>query len=271
MFLGYGVGVIFDSVVKPYLYKEIVDSFTSGNPPEVILHQVTHFAVIICFVIVLYIVAFRTGDYATTYFESNVMKELHDTTFNRLLAHSYNFFSNNFSGSIVAKAKRFSRSFETFTDTVSFQIWFSGVSMAGILTVLFIEAPIIAIVFLVWSLVYIGITFLFIRKKIIMDMEEASADSSVTGQLSDAILNILNIKIFGSSKREQKLFEEATHAQEQKRRRAWYFGNKQNIVQGALMAILQMILLFFEYPLVVQGSYFRGHDRVGAGVYIRSF
>ncbi len=254
MFLGYGLGVIGDGIIKPYMYKQIIDALTSGNPPEVILQTALRLGLIISVVIVLYVIAFRVGDYATSYFESNVMKELNNSTFNRLLKHSYNFFSNNFSGSIVAKAKRFSKSFETFTDTVNFQIWFSLISMVGILTVLFIEVPVIAAVFLIWCLIYIGVTFLFIRKKIKMDIEESSADSSVTGVLADSILNILNIKIFASAKKEQNLFESVTSFQEKKRRKAWYFGNKQNIAQGALMATLQILIIFLNIYLWYKGA-----------------
>ena len=51
MFAGYGVGVVLDTVVKPYFYKEIVDAFTSGHTPDVILHQVTFLAFKICIII----------------------------------------------------------------------------------------------------------------------------------------------------------------------------------------------------------------------------
>ena len=266
MFAGYGVGVVLDTVVKPYFYKEIVDAFTSGHTPDVILHQVTFLAFKICIIIATYVVAFRIGDFATSYFESKVMKELNDTAFRRLLCHSYHFFSNNFSGSIVAKAKRFSKSFETWVDVVSFQIWFSFISMTGILAVLFIESPAIASIFLVWTLVYIGITFIFIRKKIGMDMDEASADSHVTGQLADSILNILNIKIFGTSTKEQNLFEDVTMIQEQKRLKAWYFGNTQNIAQGTLMGVLQIIILFLYIHL-----WYVGLISVGTIVLIQAY
>ena len=244
VFIGYGIGVLLDTVAKPFIYKEIIDAFTSNTAPEAILHRVTTLAILLCFIIVFYVASFRVGDYATSYFESRVMKELHDMTFDGLLDHSYHFFSSNFSGSIVAKAKRFSKSFETFFDVIGFQVWFSIVGLTGVIVVLFVEAPVIAAVFLVWSVIYIFITFLFIRKKMVLDQEEASADSLVTGRLSDAILNILNIKIFGSRQREQQNFESVTASEEKKRRHAWYFGNMQNLAQAILMGALQIAIVF---------------------------
>lgn len=249
VFVAYAIGVSLDAVIKPYIYKLIIDVFISGNSSDLIVEQVTKLAIIMCFIIITYVIAFRTGDFANAYFESKVMKDLHDTTFNNLLTHSYHFFSSNFSGSIVAKAKRFSRSFETFFDVVGFQVWFSFVSLIGILVVLFIQAPIIATVFLVWSIIYIFITLFFISKKVPLDQEESAADSLVTGKLADAILNILNIKIFSKGKVEQNNFEKVTADEEKKRRRAWNFGNMQNLAQAVLMSILQAGILFLNIHL----------------------
>ena len=182
------------------------------------------------------------------------MKRLYDSTFENLLKHSYHFFSNNFSGSIIAKSKRFVKQFETFTDILSFQIWFSIVILIGVLFIFFFKSPLLAYIFLGWSVLYILITFLFIRKKIYYDTQEAAADSLVTARLSDAILNILNIKIFSSDKKEEKSFAIVTADEENKRRKAWYFGNFQNLVQAAMMAILQVVVLFVSIRLWYLGE-----------------
>ena len=196
IFFTYGVGAIFDSIIKPLIFGKMIDVFSSGFGRDVILQQAIYFLLLTAIVIVIHNIAFRAGDYATSYFESKVMKRLYDSTFENLLKHSYHFFSNNFSGSIIAKSKRFVKQFETFTDILSFQIWFSIVILIGVLFILFFKSPVLAYIFLGWSVLYILITFLFIRKKIYYDTQEAAADSLVTARLSDAILNILNIKIF---------------------------------------------------------------------------
>ena len=244
MFLGYAVGIIFDSILKPLVFKSIIDLFSSNVSRDLILNQALHYFLIICVIVLIHNVGFRVGDFATSRFESKVMKRLYDFTFEQLMKHSYHFFSNNFSGSIIAKSRRFTRSFETLTDIVSFQIWFSFITLSGILIILFFKIPILAYIFLVWSVFYILVTFLFIRKKIFYDIEEAAADSLVTGRFSDAIMNILNIKIFSSDKKEELNFKLVTNDEEKKRRKAWYFGNFQNIAQSTMMATLQITVLF---------------------------
>lgn len=249
VFSGYAVGVAFDSILRPYIYKELIDALTSGGDMKVIIERAMFLWFLLCGSVILHNIGYRMGDYANSYFQSNIMKELHDEAFRRLLRHSYHFFSNNFSGSIVAKAKRFTRSFETFVDVVSYQLWFSLLVLAGIIVVLFIKAPVLAWIFLAWTVMYIFITGLFIRKKIGYDLSEAEADSSVTARLADSILNILNIKMFGADKQERKNFQVVTTDEEQKRRRAWNYGNFQYAVQACLMGILQVSVIFLSIRL----------------------
>jgi ATP-binding cassette subfamily B protein len=252
--LAYAVGAIADDIIKPLIFKSIIDLFSSGMARNLVLNKVMYFSVIVCAIIIVQNAGYRIGDYLTAYFESKVMKRLYDFAFNRLLEHSYRFFSNNFSGSLIAKAKRFSKQFETLTDIVTFQIWFSVVILTGILFVLFLKVPILAYIFLGWAVLYVVITILFIRKKMIYDTEEAAADSLVTGLFSDAITNILNIKIFSSNKNEENNFKIITGDEEIKRRKAWYFANYQNMVQGFMMASLQILVLYINIHLWYVGK-----------------
>lgn len=266
VFIGYGAGILFSLIFKPYIYKEIVDVLISSGPRDQILAQALHLGGIIVISIVIYTLGYRIGEYASSYFQSNVMKELYNSTFKRLLKHSYSFFTNNFSGSIVAKSKRFNRSFEVFSDVITFQVWASILTLTGVIIVLLIKAPVLGYIFLFWGIAYIAITILFIRKKIEYDLLEAEADSLVTGKLSDAILNILNIKIFSSDTKEQETFEKATNIEEQRRRRAWYFAGFQNMAQSVLMGILQVVVIFVSIRM-----WYAGTLTVGMAVMVQTY
>jgi len=254
MLVAYGGGVILDALIKPLIFKQIIDLFSSGLARDVIFNQAIYYLIITSIIILIYNIGYRIGDYSGAYFQSRVMKRLYDFTFENLLKHSYRFFSNNFSGSIIAKSRRFVRSFEVLADILAFQIWFSVITLSGVFIVLFPRAPLLAYIFLTWSIIYIAITLLFVRKKIPYDIAEASADSLVTGRLSDAILNILNIKIFSSNKKEENDFKIVTEDQAIKQRKAWYFGNFQNMVQSLLMGVLQVIVLWVSIKMWYNGT-----------------
>lgn len=266
IFIGYATGVILNDIVMPLYFRDIIDLLSSGGAKDVVFGQALHTAYIIIGIIILYNIGFRSGDYANAYFQSNVMKKLYDFTFDRLLKHSYHFFANNFSGSIVAKAKRFKKSFETLVDIVSFQVWFSFVSLAGVIIVLFINVPTLAWIFLIWAFVYILITLYFIKKKIALDILEASADSLVTAHLADSITNILNIKIFSADKKENLDFQEITTDEEQKRRQAWYFDNFQNVFKAVMIFILQSSVLLVNLKL-----WYIGTITVGTFILVESY
>ncbi|MBP9711532.1 MAG: ABC transporter ATP-binding protein [Candidatus Pacebacteria bacterium] len=266
VFLGYLIGVVFNDIVQPLLFRRIIDLLSSGAAKDLVYSQAIHVLVVIFITTIIYNIGFRMGDYANAYFQSKTMKEMYDFTFSRILRHSYHFFSNNFSGSIVAKAKRFRKSFETFFDIVSFQIWFSLISLVGVVVVLFINAPTIAWVFLGWAIVYLLVTIFFIKKKIAYDSIEAEADSIVTGKLSDAVMNILNIKIFSADKSEEESFKLVTNDEELKRRRAWYLDNLQNIAKAIMMFSLQLTILFLSLRF-----WYLGKISVGTFIMIETY
>ena len=262
----YAIGAIFDNILKPLVFKSIIDLFSSNLARSLILNKVMYLFAVVCVIVVIQITAYRIGDYATAFLESKVMKKLYDFTFERLLEHSYHFFSNNFSGSIIAKSRRFSKQFETLMDIVSFQIWFSFVILSGILVVLFIKIPVLAYIFLIWSLLYVCMTVFFVKKKMSYDATEAAADSLVTGRFSDVITNILNIKIFSSNKKEEEDFRNITDDEEYKRLRAWNFANFQNLFQGLMIAILQILVLFIDIHF-----WYIGKISLGMFVLIQSY
>ncbi len=253
-FIAYLVGIAADSILKPYLYKEVIDTLVSGGGKSETIGYITLLSILIGVSILVLNLGYRTGDFASSYFQSKIIKEIHDSTFQRLLRHSYHFFSNNFSGSIVAKAKRFARSFETFADVITFELWFSFATLMGVIVVLLIKAPVLAYMFMGWAVIYVFVTVLFIKKKIAYDTVEAEADSKVTGRLADSILNVINIKIFSNDKKEESSFAEVTKDEEGKRMKAWNFGNLQSLIQSLLMGTLQMAMLIVTIRMWYAGT-----------------
>lgn len=254
MFIVYGAGDVLSNIVNPLLYQRVVDTISGSTPSADLSGSLFHVAFLLLLVVLSYQALYRTGDYLIVYFEANVIREIHNSTFLRLMNHSYRFFSNNFSGSLVAKAKRFASSFERITDVVVLNIWFALVQLTGVFIVLFIQVPKVGLLLLVWVIVYIFITFVFVQRKFKYDLLQASADSKVTARLTDAITNSLNIKIFSGKNREDELFKGVTSDEYLKRTRAWYFGNFQITVQGFLMATLQVSALYLMISLWLKGT-----------------
>ncbi len=240
----YAGAIILASVINPIILKKIVDLISNSPEKSTVAKALVNLVLKAGIIIFAYQTFFRIADKALMNFESNSMREIHNNTFSFLLKHSYTFFSNNFSGSLVAKAKRFSASFERIVDVLAFNFWFIFIELSGVFFVLFYTIPLIGFIFLIWVILYITFTTFSIKTKIRYDLEEAEADSKTTGAFADTITNVLNLKIFSASFSEFNLFKKVTQNEYEKRTQAWFFNNKRQVIQGYLMATLQIIVLY---------------------------
>ncbi len=254
VFLFFGIAVVATDILSPILYKRIVDLISLGEISAETSTQLFETILIIGGVIILYNLLFRVADYFIAYSQSKISKDLTDDAFARVNEHSYAFFSGNFSGSIVAKIKRYVRAFEEIYDQIVFTAWMKGLALIFAFSVLTYFSPILGLLFLGWFVLFIAITIPFVKIKIKKDLLTAEADSHVTARISDVITNIFNVKMFTSGGAENREFSQITDVEEQKRRDAWYFQNLQFIFQGFFIGFFEFIGMFAVIYLWIIGS-----------------
>ncbi len=253
-FVGYGIGSILSNVALPIVYQSIIDTISNaGSRSDIAPSLMVLFWWLVALVAV-YNILYRMGDYSITYVQSKSMKDLSDRTFSAIERHSYKFFSDNFTGGLVAKARRFVRTFETLYDYIVFTLWTSSLNMIGIFLVLFWTAPAIAWVFLAWACIYMAIIGSMTRRKSLLDAAAADHDSKVSARLSDAISTMLVIKMFASGDREKVSFDETTTAEERARRMSWNYQNLLFVIQGMLVAALELGSMYVALRLWIGGS-----------------
>jgi ATP-binding cassette, subfamily B, bacterial len=253
--LFYAGGNIFGDVIIKLYYRDIFDLIAGATPSEAIWPELWHILLMIALIIFIYNVFWRIADFLMVYVQANILRELADFALERLQKHSHNFFIGNFAGSLVAKAKRFVRAFGTIHDKFTFSFWQTGIELIGVFIVMYIILPpLIAWFFAAWCIMYLIVSFFFARFRFKFDLEEAAADSEVTGALADTITNILNVKIFTSGKHEMRRFRGVTCDEYRARSKAWYIGNAFYTVQGLEMAILEIVGMYITLRFWVEGS-----------------
>jgi len=253
VFVSYAVAVVGSGMAAPVLYKRIMDvvSDTSriADAPATLINTV----LILGVVLFLYNLFYRIADYAMTYSQSHMLKDIADDAFARLERHSYGFFSNTFTGTLVAKVRRYVNAFETIHDQFIFTVWMNGLQLLfGLIVLSYYSWP-LGMVLLVWLVIYLVITVFFIKKKVKKDILTAEANSMTTGVLSDVITNMLNIKMFASHARELSYFRKTTDVEEKRRRSAWYFQNIQFLFQGYFIALFEFVGMFAAVYLWIHG------------------
>ena len=198
VFFSYGLGVVGGGIITPLLYKRIIDIVSTAGNPALVGDALIRTVLFLGLVIFLYNSFYRFGDYALVYSQSHALKDIADDAFQRIVRHSYEFFSNIFTGSLVAKVRRYVRAFEQIYDQFVFAAWMSGLRLIFGFAVLTYFSRVLGMVLLVWLILYIGFTALFVKKKFRKDLLETKANSRTTGVLADVITNVLNVKVFTS-------------------------------------------------------------------------
>jgi ATP-binding cassette subfamily B protein len=250
----YVVGAVLVANVLPLMYKAIVDIASANERSAQIAAELTEIIGMFIAIILAIQISFRAADFTIVYFQSNVLRDFAYQTFWHIHQHSYLFFSNNFSGALVTKAKRYLRSFETIHDRVIFSFLWSGAQVIGALAVMAFFVPAIAFAYSVWVIFYVALVLWFVRWKTPYDIIEAEADSDVTARYADTVTNALAIKMFASFGREKRAFRETVQEEEKKRRKAWNIHIIQIAINGFLFALLEIGIMSYAVYLWYQGE-----------------
>jgi len=72
------------------------------------------------------------------------MKDIYLNAFHYVHNHSYTFFTNNFSGSLLKKINKLTRSFESFTDIAMFNFTYLIVSSIITIAIVASNSPLLA-------------------------------------------------------------------------------------------------------------------------------
>lgn len=252
--IGFGAGSVLSHTVIPILYKNIIDTVSSSaGERSLVIDQLMLSFAYLAGIVLLFQVFFRLGDYSMTYTEASIMRDLTQKAFSAIEKHSYKFFSDNFTGGLVAKSRRFVRTFEQIFDGFVFTLWTSSLNMISIFVVIVYIAPILAAALFLWIIFYCIIVWFLMRKKSPLDGEAAEHDSKVSARLSDTISTMLVIKMFAREKEERQSFDAITQNEYVARKRAWNYQNFTFLVQGLLMAVLELGGMYIVLRLWING------------------
>ncbi|MBU0576938.1 ABC transporter ATP-binding protein/permease [Patescibacteria group bacterium] len=197
-------------IVHPYFYKLFFDALVSEGAVSDIATTLIRILLIIVGIGLFRWTFERIKHFATGFFEIKVMRDLANTCFEHLHKHSYRFFSDNFTGSLVKKVNRMVRSYEGFADRIYFDLSPLFLKIIAIFGVLFWLKPSIGIVVLVWTIIFMTFNYWFTAYKWKYDIQRAKMDTKVTAALADTITNNPNLKFFASLKYELNRFKEIT-------------------------------------------------------------
>lgn len=192
------------NTLLPYTLKIIIDTVIGfqGNKAFVLAAIEPYIFLYVCLWGIL-CVDMRLLDWAKLKLFPSLRQDTIAQMFAYLNQHSHHYFQNNFAGSLINKVNDMHSAVVdilTIVDDAYAQIL--GLTIA-IVTLLWIH-PIFALILIVWVVVFLAITFIFLKPIEHLSHIFAEARSSITGKMVDSISNITNIRLFAKHRYENE-------------------------------------------------------------------
>ena len=247
------VGVSISSVIEllvPIYYKQFFDVLVQDVPTTSKLFRLLY--LVLAANIAGWIV-FRCMMLGVNRLEVWVMADLKKQSFSYMVDHSYGFFSNNFTGSLVQKLNRYSRALERLADSLIFNVLPLFIRIVGVVSVTWFINRFISIILLFLVIIFCTANFFFSRWKLKYNIKRAAADSHTTAILSDAVTNHTTIQLFTGSEYESAQFAQAADDQALITRLSWDLDAFVDGVQALFMIFGEFLLFFYAVTFWEQG------------------
>ena len=195
----------------------------------------------------------RLVDHFAWMLEAHLNQDIAEEVLDHLLDESTDFHANNFTGSLVSQTNKLMGSYVRAADTTIFQVYplLAGIVITTV--ILLTRAPVFVLLLVAFSIFFIIMAFRVARPVRILGSETASAESRQTGNLADAITNVVAIKSFSSGAYERARFNKTTDTTQRlilrfagaHKKQMNYLGTLSRTMSGlALLAAVVGVLVF---------------------------
>lgn len=236
-------------LVKPLYYKQFFDLLVSEGEKQSIFDSIIGVMFIIAIIQTGVWIFRRVNHFVANYFEAKVIAELNNMCFANLHKHSFAFFNNNFVGSLTKKVKWFVGGYEAIVDRIIWNIIPMIIGIIFVVIVMFNLNAWLGIGISVWLVLFIVINWIFTKFKLKYDVLKSEKETASTAILADTITNNSNVKLFNGYDSEVASYSQANEELRKVRRWAWDLGSIFESVQGALMVVLELGIMFYAIVL----------------------
>lgn len=162
--------------------------------------------------------------------------------------HSYEYFSNNFAGSIAKKLSELPNSAQTMVEILCFNFTSILVAFFIALTLMWLTKPLFALILLGWFVLHMLVTWYFLKIGNVKWEQHAEAATLLSGKIIDSLTNIANVQLFARGGYESEYLEEFQAIEISKAKSAMFTLEMMRLLQGILgfLFIIVMILLLIE-------------------------
>ncbi len=231
---------------NPYVMSLIVDRVSQGSVPSDQVFEVfgPYIAALIA-INVLGQTCSKLQDYSLWKLQIAVNYDLATMAFDALSNQSMSFHSNRFGGTLVSQTSKFMSAYTQLLQNVTFPFLPVICSVVFTCSILAPLVPVYVAVLLVLLFAYASVSYVMYKRILHLNEKAASAQNQLSGELSDAVTNILAVKTYGREDYERSLFDVANRdvvRQDSTRMRASF---ARGVITAAITLVIMSVVTVF--------------------------
>lgn len=247
-------GAVLTNVILPLYYKAFFDVLASNQSRGVIYRDLISILTNILMTSFVGWAYWRVTTFSIIYFQAKVITDITNMCFEYLHKHSFSYFNNNFTGSLVKRVGYFARAFEDIADKISWDIIPIIIEITVITAVLFSRSYMLGTALIVWIAIFITINWFLTKYKLKYDIMRSAAQTEATGFLADTITNHSNMKLFCGYRREVEGYFKLNEKVKKLKIFAWNLDSIFEAFQAVLMISLEVGILYLAAVLWKEGK-----------------
>ena len=192
----------------------------------------------------------KLQDFATWRLEIAVSYDLATMAFDALSNQSMTFHSNRFGGTLVSQTTKFMNAYTQLLETIMFPFLPVLCSITFTCVLLAPVVPVYVGILMALLAGYACVSYLMYKRILHLNEKAASAQNQLSGELSDAVTNILAVKTYGREDYERKLFDAANREvvkRDSKRMRA-------SLARGIITACITVVIMSVVTVFIAGGN-----------------
>ena len=232
-----------NEALYPYFTKLLINEVESLSPGQ--SHPFQALSVPLLYLLISWVmmeISMRSLGIVSLYAWPEFRKNIREAIFTYTQGHSHNYFANNFAGSIANKISELPRACERIVDVFIMSFFATALTFCISLVVIFQVSIVFGMTLIVWVLLFIGITGLYLHK--INSTSEVHAESVATlsGQIVDSLSNMMTARLFSQNKYELKYLGKYQQDEINKSYKSIWAIEELNIFRGILSVIFMVVM-----------------------------
>jgi ATP-binding cassette subfamily B protein len=229
-----------------YYMGRIVDRVAAGHvPADQVFRVFGPFIAALILVNIVGQICSKLQDYSCWKLEIYAGYDLATTCFDTLSNQSMTFHSNRFGGSLVSQTSKFMNAYSQLAELMTYSILPMLFSVILIIVMLVRAVPLFVLILCVILFFYILVTYIMYRRALHLNSEASSAQNALSGELSDAVTNILSVKTYGREDYERSLFEKANADVVRADSRRMRSSNRKGVVSSSIIVLIMAVVTVF--------------------------